>query len=213
MAKVVVPPVPRLAVFLSGGGTTLQNLLDRQAAGALAGVVACVASDRDGVAGLDRAAKAGVPATVARRKDHPGRESFSAALAGFAESHGADLICLAGFLQLLAVPPRWENRVINIHPSLLPSFGGKGCHGAHVHQAVLDAGCKVSGCTVHLATNEYDRGPILVQKAVPVHPDDTASTLAARVFSAECEAYPEAIALLASGRVSVENNRAIINPK
>ncbi|MBU6294607.1 MAG: phosphoribosylglycinamide formyltransferase [Planctomycetes bacterium] len=213
VAKVVVPPVPRLAVFLSGGGTTLQNLLDRQAAGALAGVVACVASDRDGVAGLDRAAKAGVPATVARRKDHPGRESFSAALAGFAESHGADLICLAGFLQLLAVPPRWENRVINIHPSLLPSFGGKGCHGAHVHQAVLDAGCKVSGCTVHLATNEYDRGPILVQKAVPVHPDDTASTLAARVFSAECEAYPEAIALLASGRVSVEANRAIINPK
>lgn len=213
MAKVVLPPVPRLAVFLSGGGTTLQNLLDRQAAGALAGVVACVASDRDGVAGLDRAAKAGVPATVARRKDHPGRESFSAALAGFAESHGADLICLAGFLQLLAVPPRWENRVINIHPSLLPSFGGKGCHGAHVHQAVLDAGCKVSGCTVHLATNEYDRGPILVQKAVPVLPDDTASTLAARVFSAECEAYPEAIALLASGRVSVENNRAIINPK
>lgn len=213
MAKVVVPPVPRLAVFLSGGGTTLQNLLDRQAAGALAGVVACVASDRDGVAGLDRAAKAGVPATVARRKDHPGRESFSAALAGFAESHGADLICLAGFLQLLAVPPRWENRVINIHPSLLPSFGGKGCHGAHVHQAVLDAGCKVSGCTVHLATNEYDRGPILVQKAVPVLPDDTASTLAARVFSAECEAYPEAIALLASGRVSVEANRAVISPK
>jgi len=213
VAKVVVPPVPRLAVFLSGGGTTLQNLLDRQAAGALAGVVACVASDRDGVAGLDRAAKAGVPATVARRKDHPGRESFSAALAGFAESHGADLICLAGFLQLLAVPPRWENRVINIHPSLLPSFGGKGCHGAHVHQAVLDAGCKVSGCTVHLATNEYDRGPILVQKAVPVHPDDTASTLAARVFSAECEAYPEAIALLASGRVSVEANRAVIRPK
>lgn len=213
MAKVVLPPVPRLAVFLSGGGTTLQNLLDRQAAGALAGVVACVASDRDGVAGLDRAAKAGVPATVARRKDHPGRESFSAALAGFAESHGADLICLAGFLQLLAVPPRWENRVINIHPSLLPSFGGKGCHGAHVHQAVLDAGCKVSGCTVHLATNEYDRGPILVQKAVPVHPDDTASTLAARVFSAECEAYPEAIALLASGRVSVEANRAVISPK
>lgn len=213
MAKVVVPPVPRLAVFLSGGGTTLQNLLDRQAAGALAGVVACVASDRDGVAGLDRAAKAGVPATVARRKDHPGRESFSAALAGFAESHGADLICLAGFLQLLAVPPRWENRVINIHPSLLPSFGGKGCHGAHVHQAVLDTGCKVSGCTVHLATNEYDRGPILVQKAVPVLPDDTASTLAARVFSAECEAYPEAIALLASGRVSVEANRAVISPK
>jgi phosphoribosylglycinamide formyltransferase-1 len=201
-----------LAVFLSGGGTTLQNLLDRQAAGHLAGKVACVASDRDGVAGLDRAAKASVPVLVVRRKDHPGRDSFSSALAGFAESHGADLICLAGFLQLLAVPKEWENRVINIHPSLLPSFGGKGCHGAHVHQAVLDAGCKVSGCTVHLATNDYDRGPILVQKAVPVLPGDTASTLAARVFSAECEAYPEAIALLASGRVSVDNNRATITP-
>ena len=87
--------------------------------------------------------------------------------------------------------PGQENGDVHIHPSLLPSFGGKGCHGAHVHQAVLDAGCKVSGCTVHLATNEYDRGPILVQKAVPVLPDDNASTLAARVFAAECEAYPE----------------------
>ncbi|MFM7114859.1 MAG: phosphoribosylglycinamide formyltransferase [Planctomycetota bacterium] len=212
MAKVPVPPVPRLAVFLSGGGTTLRNLLDRQAAGTLAGTVACVASDRDGVAGLDRGKNAGLPVAVVRRKDHHDRESFSAALLAFAESHRADLICLAGFLQLLAVPDRWENRVVNIHPSLLPSFGGKGCHGAHVHQAVLDAGCKVSGCTVHLATNEYDRGPILVQKAVPVLPDDTASTLAARVFSAECEAYPDAIALLASGRMSVVANRAVISP-
>ena len=161
---------------------------------------------------MERAANAGVPATVVRRKEHADRESFGAALIGWAEAHGADLVCLAGFLQLLAVPDRWENRVVNIHPSLLPSFGGKGCHGAHVHQAVLDAGCKVSGCTVHLATNEYDRGPILVQKAVPVLPDDTASTLAARVFAAECEAYPETIALLASGRVSVEGNRAVISP-
>jgi len=209
---VLVPSRPRLAVFLSGSGTTLQNLLDRQAAGTLAGEVACVASDRDGVAGLDRAAKANVPAMVARRGEHPDRASFSASLLGWAERHHADLVCLAGFLQLLAVPERWENRVVNIHPSLLPSFGGKGCHGAHVHQAVLDAGCRVSGCTVHLATNEYDRGPILVQRAVPVLPDDTASTLAARVFAAECDAYPEAIALLASGRVAVDGNRAVISP-
>ena len=212
MKPVLVPSRPRLAVFLSGSGTTLQNLLDRQAAGTLAGEVVCVASDRDGVAGLDRAAKAGVPAMVARRREHPDRASFSEALIGWAERHGADLVCLAGFLQLLAVPESWENRVINIHPSLLPSFGGKGCHGAHVHQAVLDAGCRVSGCTVHLATNEYDRGPILVQRAVPVLPDDTASTLAARVFAAECDAYPEAIALLASGRVAVDGNRAVIRP-
>ena len=212
MPRIAIPPRPRLAVFLSGSGTTLRNLLARQAAGTLAGEVVCVASDRDGVAGLERAANAGVPATVVRRKEHADRESFGAALIGWAEAHGADLVCLAGFLQLLAVPDRWENRVVNIHPSLLPSFGGKGCHGAHVHQAVLDAGCKVSGCTVHLATNEYDRGPILVQKAVPVLPDDTASALAARVFAAECEAYPETIALLASGRVSVEGNRAVISP-
>lgn len=211
MKRVIVPPRPRLAVFLSGSGTTLQNLLDRQAAGHLAGEVTCVASDRDGVAGLDRAAKARVPVQVVRRKDHADRASFSDSLLAFAGAHQADLVCLAGFLQLLAVPPEWENRVINIHPSLLPSFGGKGCHGAHVHQAVLDAGCKVSGCTVHLATNEYDRGPILVQKAVPVLPGDTASTLAARVFTAECDAYPEAIALLAAGRVSVEANRAVIS--
>lgn len=212
MPRVDLPRRPRLAVFLSGGGTTLQNLLDLQAAGRLAGAVACVASDRDGARGLERAARAGVPAAVVRRKDHPDRASFSRALFDWAASHQADLACLAGFLQLLAIPEPWENRVVNIHPSLLPAFGGKGCHGVHVHQAVLDAGCRVSGCTVHLATAEYDRGPILVQKAVPVVPGDTPATLAERVFQAECEAYPEAIALLASGRVSVAGNRAEILP-
>jgi phosphoribosylglycinamide formyltransferase 1 len=208
----ILPVRPRLAVLLSGGGTSLQNLIDRERAGTLAGTVACVASDRDGVAGLERAKTAGIPSTVVRRRDFLDRQAFSDGLIHWCEQHNADLICLAGFLQLLTVPARWENRVINIHPSLLPAFGGQGFHGTRVHQAVIETGCKVSGCTVHLATNEYDRGPILVQKTVTVAESDTATTLAARVFAAECEAYPEAIALLAQGRVSVAGNRAIIAP-
>lgn len=212
MITISIPVRPRLAVLLSGGGTSLQNLIDRERAGTLAGTIACVASDRDGVAGLDRARAAGVPSQVVKRRDFSDRQAFSDRLIHWGEQHGADLICLAGFLQLLTVPDRWENRVVNIHPSLLPAFGGQGFHGGKVHQAVLDAGCKVSGCTVHLATNEYDRGPIVVQKAVAVLESDTAITLAARVFVAECEAYPEAIALLAQGRVSVHGNRAIIAP-
>ena len=212
MNTIMIPVRPRLAVLLSGGGTSLQNLLDRERTGTLAGTVTCVASDRDGVGGLQRAQSSAIPSTVIRRRDFSDRQAFSDSLIQWCEQHGADLICLAGFLQLLTVPPRWENRVINIHPSLLPAFGGQGFHGTKVHQAVLDAGCKVSGCTVHLATNEYDRGPILVQKAVAVTESDTATTLAARVFAAECAAYPEAIALLAQGRVSVAGNRASIAP-
>jgi phosphoribosylglycinamide formyltransferase-1 len=115
---IMIPVRPRLAVLLSGGGTSLQNLLDRERAGTLAGTVTCVASDRDGVGGLQRAQSSAIPSTVIRRRDFSDRQAFSDSLIQWCEQHGADLICLAGFLQLLTVPPRWENRVINIHPSL-----------------------------------------------------------------------------------------------
>jgi phosphoribosylglycinamide formyltransferase 1 len=120
-----------------------------------------------------------------------------------------DLVCLAGWLHLLPIPDDLRHRVLNIHPSLLPAFGGKGMYGRHVHEAVLAYGAKVSGCTVHFADDSYDTGPILVQKCVPVLTGDTPDTLAARVFAAECEAYPEAIRLIAAGGVTVEGRRVV----
>jgi formyltetrahydrofolate-dependent phosphoribosylglycinamide formyltransferase len=197
----------RLAVLISGGGTTLQNLLDRIADGRLEAAVACVVSSKAGVAGLERAGRAGVPAFVVERKACSSREEFSARILGHCRDAKAELVCLAGFLQLLPVPPDFEGRVMNVHPALLPSFGGKGYHGLHVHEAVLAAGVKVSGCTVHFADNEYDHGPIIVQRAVPVEEADTPESLQARVFAAECEAYPEAIRLYAEGRLRIEGRR------
>jgi phosphoribosylglycinamide formyltransferase-1 len=175
---------PRLGVLLSGTGRTLQNLIDRIAAGRLAAEVACVISDRPGVLGLHRAEQAGLPAFVER--DH-------AAIWRTLREHQVDLVCLCGYLRLLPIEPEFRERVLNIHPALLPAFGGKGFHGEAVHRAVLAAGARESGCTVHLCSDEYDRGRILLQRKVPVLPGDTVTTLAARVFAAECEAYPEAI--------------------
>ena len=126
---------------------------------------------------------------------------------------GADLVCLAGFLQLVLIPDDFAGRVLNIHPSLIPAFCGKGYHGRAVHEAVLAAGVKITGCTVHFADNEYDRGPIVLQRTVPVLDDDTADTLAARVFAAECEAYPEAIGLFADRRLHIEGRHVRVLPR
>jgi phosphoribosylglycinamide formyltransferase-1 len=122
-------------------------------------------------------------------------------------SHEPDLVCLAGWLHLVPIPDDFRHRVLNIHPALLPAFGGKGMYGRHVHEAVLAYGAKVSGCTVHFADNEYDHGPIVLQRVVPVLDDDTPETLAERVFEQECLAYPEAIRLFAAGRLRVEGRR------
>jgi len=183
----------RLAILLSGSGRTLENLLDRIAAGRLVADVAVVVSSRPGVRGIDIARRAGVPVEVIPREN---RSTAAWSEAIFAACRGAspDLVVMAGFLHLLAIPADFAGRVINIHPSLLPAFGGKGFHGDHVHRAVLDRGCTVSGCTVHLVDNEYDHGRILLQATVPVLPDDTVSSLAARVFAAECDALPASIA-------------------
>src|SRR5262245_28599290 len=197
----------RLAVLLSGSGTTLQNLLDRCADGRLPARVAVVVCSTADAFGLGRARRAGVPAHVVERKGCSSREEFSRRILDHAWAAGADLVCLAGFLQLLEIPEELRNRVMNIHPALLPAFGGKGYHGLHVHQAVLESGVKVSGCTVHFADNEYDHGPIIAQRAVPVLDDAAPQSLAARVFAEECEAYPEAIRLFGEGRLRVEGRR------
>jgi phosphoribosylglycinamide formyltransferase-1 len=194
---------PRLAILLSGSGTTLQNLIDQIADGRLTARIVQVVSSKSNVQGIERARSAGLPTAVVERKQFDSVEAFSAATFEHCRAARADLVCLAGFLQLLRIPAEFAGRVLNIHPALLPAFGGKGMYGHHVHEAVLKAGVAESGCTVHLVDDEYDHGPIVVQKRVPVRPGDTRDTLAARVFAAECLAYPEAIQIVA-GKLRLE---------
>src|SRR6266849_6744790 len=194
----------RLAVFLSGNGPTLQNLLDRIADGRLQAQIVLVASNNADAYGLVRAENVDIPTAVVDRKTFPSRDEFSRNLFDLCREHRAELVCLAGFLQLIQIPDDFQGRVMNIHPALIPAFCGKGYYGHHVHEAVLAAGAKITGCTVHFADNEYDHGPIILQRAVNVVDDDTLEGLAARVFDQECEAYPEAIQLFAAGRLHVE---------
>lgn len=200
----------RLGVLISGSGRTLQNFLDLSESGKLAAKVALVISSRSDAYGLERARNHGVPTAVVRRKDFADTESFSEAITGKLLEAEVDLVALAGFMCLYRIPPLFGGRIMNIHPALLPRFGGKGFYGERVHQAVLHCGCKVSGCTVHFADNEYDCGPIIIQKAVEVKEDDDTHSLADRVFEKELEAYPEAINLFAAGRLRIEDRRVSI---
>jgi len=194
----------RLGVLISGGGRTLLNILECIKAGQLNAEVVLVISSRSTVTGVERARTAGLDVKIIRKKDHPDIDQFSSQLEAALVEAKVDLVIQAGWLCLWKIPSRYENRVMNIHPALLPSFGGKGMYGHHVHEAVLKVGCKVSGCTVHFCTNEYDKGKIIVQRSCPVKDDDTADTLAARVFEQECIAYPEAIRLFAEGRIKIK---------
>jgi phosphoribosylglycinamide formyltransferase-1 len=203
------PPI-RLAVLLSGAGTTLQNLLDRIAGGRLHAAVHLVVASRPDALGLWRAEQSGIRTAVAVRKEFASVEEFSARIFEACRQAEADLVLMAGFLQLVRIPDDFAGRVMNIHPSLIPAFCGKGFYGHRVHEAALEYGVKVSGCTVHFADNRYDQGPIILQRPVPVRDDDTADTLAARVFEQECEAYPEAIRLFGEGRLRIEGRRVRI---
>jgi phosphoribosylglycinamide formyltransferase 1 len=200
----------RLAVLLSGGGTTLENLFTRIEAGSLDASVRVVVATRPDAYGLERARRHGVEAVVLDRKAFKSTDAFSEALNAKLETYDIDLVCLAGFMVMWKMADRWLDRVMNIHPALIPAFCGKGFYGHFVHEAVLEYGAKISGCTVHFADRQYDNGPIIVQKAVPVLEDDTPDTLAARVFEQECEAYPEAIQRFAEGRLKVEGRRVRI---
>ncbi|MFM7034480.1 MAG: phosphoribosylglycinamide formyltransferase [Planctomycetia bacterium] len=196
-----MPSPLRLAVLLSGSGRTLENLLECIAAGRLEARIETVLSDKPGVRGVMIAARAGVPVHVMPRDGRPVK-AWSQEIFDVVRASEANLVVMAGFLQLVEIPTDFAGRVVNIHPSLLPAFGGKGFHGMHVHRAVIARGCTISGCTVHLVDDEYDHGRILLQKTVPVLPDDTADSLAARVFAAECTALPEAIRAFGPGLVS-----------
>ncbi len=203
----------RLAVCVSGGGTSLQNLLDRVAAGALDARIVQVVASRPGIAAIEKAERAGLSVAIADASSRKADvDAFSASVFDPIRASGADLVLLAGFLALVRIPEDFRGRVVNIHPGLIPSFCGRGFYGERVHQAALDYGVKVSGCTVHFASDEYDEGPIILQKVVPVLEDDDARALAARVFAAEREALPEAVALYAAGRLSIEGRRVRIAP-
>ncbi len=199
-----------LAVLLSGTGRTLTNILEVIESGDLTAEVKVVVSDRPDVYGLKVASDAEIPNFVVKPKDYGFTEEFSKAVTYKIEPYAVDLVLMAGFLSLYKIPRKYEHRVMNIHPALIPSFAGKGFYGHHVHEAAIKSGCKVSGCTVHFANNLYDSGPIISQKVTPILFEDTPDSLAERVFELECQAYPEAIQLFADERLQLVKNRVKI---
>ncbi len=186
---------PRIAVAVSGSGRSLGNLIERSRDGRLNDEVALTIADRGKLKAIDIAEAAGVPVALVRPRQFASPAAFSEAVFEAVEAHECRLLVLAGFLRLLPIPERWESRVINIHPSLLPKHGGAGYYGERVHASVLEAGDTESGCTVHYVDNEFDNGPPILQRRVPVLADDTVESLAARVFAEECEALPQAVEL------------------
>ncbi len=204
------PKPLRIAVLISGGGTTLHNFIEKIDAGQLPVEIALVVSSSPAARGLRFARQAGIPSVVVERERFDCQDAFSRVIFDHCRRAGAALVVMGGFLKRLTIPDDFRNRVLNIHPGLIPAFCGQGLFGHHVHEAVIEYGAKLSGCTVHFADNEYDHGPVILQRAVPVLDDDNPDTLAARVFAAECEAYPEALRLIAEGRVRVEGRRVRI---
>ena len=197
----------RVGVLISGSGTNLQALIDACARAGAASEIALVLSNRADAFGLSRAAQAGVPHGVVDRRDYGSRAAFEQALSAALEAGGVELVCLAGFMRVLSADfvARWRDRLINIHPSLLPAF-----KGLDTHARAIAAGVRIAGCTVHFVRAEVDSGPIVVQAAVPVRADDTAESLAARVLRAEHRCLPLAVRLIAAGRVSVAGERAVV---
>jgi formyltetrahydrofolate-dependent phosphoribosylglycinamide formyltransferase len=202
----------RLGCLISGGGRTLMNLCERIDGGMLDGEVAIVIASRSDVPGVERARQRGLPVRVAGRRDFPSEQAMHDAITRWLLGAHVDLVCLCGYLRWLRIDPPLAGRVINIHPALLPAFGGQSMHGEHVHAAVLASGARESGCTVHFVDEQYDHGPIILQRRCPVLRGDTIESLAARVFEQEQLAYPEAISLFAEGRLKVEHGQVVRLP-
>ena len=174
--------------------------------------VVVVISSREDAYGLERAERAGIDTHCVPHKLYQGDDAgkFSREMNRILSSYPVGLLVMAGFMHLFKAGERYKGRVMNIHPALIPSFSGKGCYGSHVHRSVLDYGVKISGCTVHFADDVYDRGPIILQAAVPVKDEDTPDTLAARIFAEECKLYPRAIQLFAEGRLEIRGRKVYI---
>ena len=204
----------RLAFFASGGGSNVQAILNAIDAHQLGAEPVVLITDRHGCGALARASDRNMSTAVLPPEDYADEAAFGDALLAILHQHEADTIALAGYLKKIpySVVRAFKNRILNVHPSLLPAFGGPGFYGRRVHQAVLDAGCRVSGATVHLVDAEYDTGPILLQDCVPVEETDTPESLAARVLSVEHSLFPRALALLAADRVQINGQRACILP-
>jgi phosphoribosylglycinamide formyltransferase-1 len=202
-------PKLRIAVLLSGSGTSLENLFDHIDQGLPAEVVCVLASNKSAF-GLERAEKRSIPAIAVPRRDHADVVEFNDALHAALEPYAPDLVCLLGFMSPFELRERYEGRVLNVHPSLIPAFSGKGFYGHHVHEAVLKKGVKLTGATVHFVTEGYDEGPILLQQTVEVLDDDTPDSLAGRVQALERKLVLEAIELIAAGRVRIEDGRTWI---
>jgi phosphoribosylglycinamide formyltransferase 1 len=202
-------PLP-IAVLISGAGTTLRNLVERVRAGTLPVEIRLVISSNPKARGLEYAAQAKIRTLVVERKKSVTAEAFSQAIFGPCRDAKVQYVVMGGFLKHVLIPTDFENRVVNIHPGLIPAFCGHGMYGLAVHQAVLQYGAKLTGCTVHFVDNEYDHGPIILQRPVVVHDDDTAQSLQARVFTAECDALPDALTLLATSKVAVAGRRVTI---
>ncbi len=200
----------KIAVLVSGGGTNLQALIDAQERGEIpGGKLSLVVAGKPGVFALERAKKAGIPSTVLRKKNFASQEDYDNALIQTLEEAEIDLVVLAGFLTIIGekVIRRFENKILNIHPSLIPSFCGEGYYGLRVHEAALSRGVKVTGATVHFVNEICDGGPIVLQKAVSVENGDTPETLQRRVMEqVEWEILPKAVALFCEGRLAIENN-------
>jgi len=210
-----MPGKLKVGVLVSGGGTNLQAIIDHAKDGRLDAEVVVVISDVGDAFALERARSAGIPAAFINPRDYPDRNPFNRALIEKLREHEVELVALAGYLRITSdeFVDAFEGRIMNIHPSLIPSFCGKGMHGLRVHQAALDCGVKVTGCTVHFVTKEVDAGPIIIQRTAPVMDDDTAETLSARVLEQEHEAYSEAIQLFGQGRLRVEGRRVRVLTK
>ncbi len=202
----------RLAVMVSGGGTDLQSVINGVQSGKIPAEIAVVISSKPGVYALERAKKAGIPGIVICKKDYADEQAFFDANLGALREYGAEGVVLAGYLSILGrqMIEAYPNKIINIHPSLIPSFCGKGYYGLRVHQAVLDYGAKVSGATVHFVDEGADTGPIILQQAVSVLPEDTAESLQQRILEVEHEILPEAVALFCADRLLVQGRKVTI---
>ena len=197
----------RTAILISGRGSNMMALIDAARASDFPAEIVLVISNAEGAGGIAKARAAGIATKIVPHRDYKSREEFDAALDHALEAERIELVCLAGFMRILSdgFARKWQGRVLNIHPSLLPAF-----KGVHVHEQALDAGVKVSGCTVHFVVPELDSGPIVAQAAVPVMPDDTPDTLAARVLEQEHRIYPQALKMVAEGRIRLVDGRAVL---
>jgi phosphoribosylglycinamide formyltransferase-1 len=202
----------KLAVLISGTGRTLKNMIDHIKAGTLDAEIKLVVSSSASARGLQYAEEDVIPIAIMERPDFKSQGEFSTAIFDACRKAGVDYVAMAGYIKFLDIPDDFTNRVLNIHPSLVPAFCGKGYYGDHVHAKALEYGVKITGCTVHFVDQKYDNGPVILQKAVEILETDTVASLNDRVFGAEREAYPEALQLLAEDRVSLVGRMVKIAP-